>query len=400
MPHRKIMRNYEWTILELQIPLNAGTTESPHPEAAPDLETTLDFFYLNPTQEANIVGENLSGHIYPDEDFGKKAFLGKVPCEEVVEEFLLHCPLYDNVSKRWSNILNENIQYDSALYTPVYDIFNAVVTHFQYHGSRVLFDTPHKYLIPDEEITCNSETRCWKSSPEIMVLATASGEMVQPWETDYPHCIAPIEIQTQKNANRSLEENIIQIGIYARQCFIRQNNRKAVYSLLITEKNVQLFMFDRGGVYHSLEVDIHESATDFIRLILGVVSPNEDVVGYDSGVFWCGQSQRFIKTIDADGELEVYLLDSPTPVFSRGSIQGVSTCCWKGWGEGKEDVLVKDAWRLVTRRRTPETDFLTAAQGLVGVGQMISFEEGETISSLRGMDTEALPYNLKSKFRD
>ena len=34
--------------------------------------------------------------------------------------------------------------------------------------------------------------------------------------------------------------------------------------MIITEKYAQLYVFDRSGVYHSRNFDIHEQAADFV----------------------------------------------------------------------------------------------------------------------------------------
>ncbi|KDR85790.1 hypothetical protein GALMADRAFT_234869 [Galerina marginata CBS 339.88] len=335
----------------------------------------------------------------------KKAFVGRVPDESKVTEFLEHCSLYDNSAKRWRDIPDEKIQHENVLYSPIREILQAVVDYFGYSDSREVFDT-HKVQYPShrqEGSGNNDATKDLKSSPDIMIRARGSVSknfMFKPEplkRQDYTRGISPTEVKTQRN--RRLFDNICQTAVYARQCFIQQHNRKAVYCLIITEKIVQICMFDRSGVYHSVDINIHENAADFVRLILGVVSPDEEVVGFDTTVFWDKKTnERFLTTVNHRNEFVRYKLACTRPVFYRRAIVGRGTCCWKVMDAQGNLFIVKDAWR--SRGRVPEAEFIESVKGLVGVGQMVAFEDRDHISDLRGIEMATIPEDLKSAFRD
>jgi len=175
-----------------------------------------------------------------------------------------------------------------------------------------------------------------------------------------------------------------------------QSNRFFVYSMIITEKYAQLYLFDRSGGYYSHRVDIHANATDFVRFILGVTSPDDGVIGFDKQIYWEGK-QRVLKTINDKGVVEKYNLEDKK-LFYRRAIRGRGTCCWITQDGGGKLLIVKDAWR--SRERLPEWEFLKAAKGLKGVGQMVAYFPGAHVSDHRGLDVSTIPDDMQSCFRD
>ncbi|TEB22076.1 hypothetical protein FA13DRAFT_1799188 [Coprinellus micaceus] len=55
---------------------------------------------------------------------------------------------------------------------------------------------------------------------------------------------------------------------------------------MVTENHVCLVHYDRSGVYFSPLIDINKEKETFIRLILGVSSPDEKILGLDTSVQW------------------------------------------------------------------------------------------------------------------
>jgi hypothetical protein len=104
-------------------------------------------------------------------------------------------------------------------------------------------------------------------------------------------------------------------------------------------------------------------------------------LGYDTSIYWEGD-KRLLRTLDAAGEVVKYTICKGKPKFLRRAIRGRGTCCWKVRDADGNLLLVKEGWR--SKNRIAEVEFLKAAKGLRGVGQMIAFEEGENVSDLRG----------------
>ncbi|KAF6760758.1 hypothetical protein DFP72DRAFT_804790, partial [Ephemerocybe angulata] len=153
-----------------------------------------------------------------------------------------------------------------------------------------------------------------------------------------------------------------------------------VRSLIVTESHVRLVHVDRGGTYLTPPINIHDNPHTFIRLVLGISSTSEDVLGIDTSVQWSvdpetgRKSSGTLKTVDGDGKAVVFDLTKDNAPFCRPEAVGRGTVCWYGThpDTGKH-VLIKDAWR--TEDNALEALFLGKARGLDGVVQMLSHED-------------------------
>ncbi|KIM49614.1 hypothetical protein M413DRAFT_35636, partial [Hebeloma cylindrosporum] len=344
----------------------------------------------------------LEGHMYRDESFGKNAFVGKVAPDKDIEKFLLECDLYDSDACRWRDVPEKPL-YESELYDPFCDVFEAAIGHF-YPASdsnpptRIVLDSHDKQL---QHRLGPEDGRIGSSSPDFMIQGSGRNFPPPPRKTKknlrrtaYAFCATPLEIK--RVSQNVFEANMVQIAVYARECFVVQSNRFFVYSMIITEKYAQLYLFDRSGGHYSHRVDIHANATDFVRFMLGVASPDDAVIGFDTQIYWEGK-QRVLETINDQGIVEKYNLEDKK-LFYRRAIRGRGTCCWiTKDGRGKV-LIVKDAWR--SRERLPEWKFLKAAKGLTGVGQMVAYFPGAHVSDHRGLDITTIPDDMKSYFWD
>ena len=147
--------------------------------------------------------------------------------------------------------------------------------------------------------------------------------------------------------------------------------------MIVTERQAQLFHFDRSGCQYTPSLDINEDPHTFIRLVLGLSSPNEVDIGLDASIQWRIENGRKVggtlTTRAADFTEKVYPLIYVDPFFSRSHIHGRGTTCWIVSDPATgEMLLVKDSWR--SDDRTPEYVYLQDALGVPGVAQMVSCE--------------------------
>ncbi|EDR03777.1 uncharacterized protein LACBIDRAFT_306820 [Laccaria bicolor S238N-H82] len=147
--------------------------------------------------------------------------------------------------------LSDNIWVDNI----TLDTFDVLIS-----GSGLVEDTtPH-----DTHATKLShiDSTTLSTSPDILISGSGVGfwpnsKLVQSLnlsskaskKSTYRGCASPLEIKTEKTY--SFWDNLIQIAVYARQCFIQQESRFFVYSAILTETFIQLFQFDRAGVMYS-----------------------------------------------------------------------------------------------------------------------------------------------------
>ncbi|KAF6760718.1 hypothetical protein DFP72DRAFT_756880, partial [Ephemerocybe angulata] len=184
-----------------------------------------------------------------------------------------------------------------------------------------------------------------------------------------------------------------------------QPNRNFIRTLLVTERSFRLVHYDRSGFYVSQLMDIHQNAHTFIRIVLGLSSRREAVLGFDTSIQWrCDpetgrKSEGTLETVDADGQPILYKLKMDRPPFVRTGLCGRGTTCWYATHpQTGEDVLVKDAWR--EDGKASEYAYLTAAQSVEGVVQMISFQDlcAET-KAYRPEDFASMGYVSRTKSR-
>ncbi|KAF5340959.1 hypothetical protein D9611_006034 [Ephemerocybe angulata] len=197
----------------------------------------------------------------------------------------------------------------------------------------------------------------------------------------YSNIASVIDVKAGPNVLGKLDATLIAgVTAHSEHIFTHQPNRNFVRSLIITESNVRLVHFDRSGAYVTSPINIHEHPTTFVQLVLGVASTDEDTLGLDTTVQWVTnpttgrKSSGTVKTVDDRGRDTVYELRVDVPPFVRPSIAGRGTTCWHAVHPitGKK-VIIKDAWR--TADQTPESEYLTAARGIDGIVQMLSYQD-------------------------
>ncbi|TEB22105.1 hypothetical protein FA13DRAFT_1741292 [Coprinellus micaceus] len=126
----------------------------------------------------------------------------------------------------------------------------------------------------------------------------------------------------------------------------------------MSEKEVRLTHYDRSGAY--------VTPLSFVRLILGLVSPSEEVLGLDTSVQWVLDETTGRKVSGTARRMYqrkvTYDLDMNEPPIVRPAIRGHGIA-----------VLIKDSWRA--GGRVSEVDPLRTARGIPGVVEMLAYQD-------------------------
>ncbi|KAJ2914322.1 hypothetical protein MD484_g6094, partial [Candolleomyces efflorescens] len=305
--------------------------------------------------------------------------------DEEIEVFLRETEVYDWENKRW--LLPESIKglKENELQKPLVKLLNAVLAHFWSQefalGLRKVIDT-HTTPLPHKEVV---ETD-YKSRPDCSVKAEGPSFQLPHMETTenigYSNMASFFEFKVEAKRLGFVKE-LLQVAAYVRQMFIQQPNRQFVRALLVSEQRFTLFHFDRSGVQHSQQFELSDDSTRsqylFVRLVVGLCSPHESDLGFDSSIQWKIENGRKVsgtlKTCGGDdhGEMTYNLVDID-PIWSSFNIRGSCTRYWRVVDpQSGEKRLVKDSWR--SEERVSEQTFLDHAKDLPGVVEMIYCED-------------------------
>lgn len=224
--------------------------------------------------------------------------------------------------------------------------------------------------------------------------------------TNIASCIE-IQVEGEKSP---VSEQLAQVAIHARhvqpafstslninqqtrQLFIQQPNRRFVRTPVLTGHHLRLFHFDRRD---TPLLDFHEDPHTFVRLVLGLSSPNEGDIGLDTSIQWnIVNGRKTTGTITVrgdDGRDIVYPLLDVNPSFRRPTIRGRCTTCWRVFDPvTSEELLIKDSWK--TDDKNSAHVCLQGALGIPGVVRMVSCQpdRGQT-RDLRGFGDHLAPH--------
>ncbi|KAJ2915889.1 hypothetical protein MD484_g4501, partial [Candolleomyces efflorescens] len=318
--------------------------------------------------------------------------------DERIDEFFQKSPsVWDQANHCWVGFDNlSRLKAGADLTDIVFNIVNAVIGEWGLSNrdgdSRRVRKASDLKLYHRDELRglINNDY----SNPSLVIEAQGPSFGLPPKVTDLPGSFPPEPdakigfatittcIAVQMLASQLSPQAIKQQhAVYARQFFIQQPHRRFVRTLNVTEHAVRFFHFDRSGVHDEVFLDWEDTNPyEFVRLLLGVCSLDEEGLGFDTTIAWSIDStgRKASGTLTARDEekntTKEYELLSLQPLFQSSSLFGRGTVCWVVRDpETGEELLVKDCWR--GERGKAEHENLAIAKGLPGVVQMISYED-------------------------
>ncbi|KAJ3504523.1 hypothetical protein NMY22_g17897 [Coprinellus aureogranulatus] len=174
----------------------------------------------------------------------------------------------------------------------------------------------------------------------------------------------------------SAKDDALEMEMYAREIFAMQPNRIYVRSLALTQAHARLIHFDRTGTQVTPLLDIHHYPATFVRLIVGLASVDERVLGLDDSIRWTivdgKKTEGTLTTTGPTGEVKTYPVIEHIP-NPRETIRGRGTTCWRVRDpDTHKELVVKDSW--LPDNHPPEHEFLELVKGVPGVVEMVSCE--------------------------
>ncbi|TFK23561.1 hypothetical protein FA15DRAFT_567536, partial [Coprinopsis marcescibilis] len=171
-------------------------------------------------------------------------------------------------------------------------------------------------------------------------------------------------------------------------------------SLILSETRVQQYQYDRAGVVHSDLFDFHKDPVPFVKLILGLISSDPDMAGFDKTITWkqvnngMGQMKAVgqLRTVDDKKNPVTYDIIGNQPSFIREGLVGKATVTWDVRDKAGNEYVVKDSWRAnlghcpEEEQRAKEHELLASAKGVVRVGQIFAHEDLCSVMDFRPRD--------------
>ncbi|KAJ2922033.1 hypothetical protein H1R20_g15067, partial [Candolleomyces eurysporus] len=320
-----------------------------------------------------------------DEGAWAKSLYTHLVSNASIDEFFAESGLYNARTRRWSTIPESTSDLEEGdLYKPFVDISNAILRKFVLTESeegellREAIDTHDTNIPHHEEVKTTLVSR-----PDVSIRGQGSSFQVPEANREgtapkvgFSNMSSFEEMKVEKS-NVSATAQGLQVAVYVRQIFIHQPNRRYVRVLILTETNLRLFHFDRSGGLYTPYINIHQDPYTFIRLVVGLNSLDESVLGFDMSIQWRIEGGRKIdgtlKTRREDDTTIIYNLSKVDPIITFFDISGRGTQWWSVSDPITGDqLLIKDCWKA--EDRVSEYKHLKKTRGLPGVAQMLSFE--------------------------
>lgn len=182
---------------------------------------------------------------------------------------------------------------------------------------------------------------------------------------------------------------LLQLTRYVRGVFADQPTRRFVHAFSLCASNMELWVFDRSGLYSSGLFNIHDEPDKFARALVGYATMSDDAMGLDTFI-QREKGYRYATLEDANGnETRVRLeelLVRQSAIVCRG------TTCYRT----RNGHVAKFSW--ASDKRKPEVEYLKLAEekGVKGVARVVAHRQITAIAQMR----KGLEFLKPHRFRD
>ncbi|TEB22251.1 hypothetical protein FA13DRAFT_1716263 [Coprinellus micaceus] len=165
-------------------------------------------------------------------------------------------------------------------------------------------------------------------------------------------CMATYFTVKLESNTGSAEEQVDEMETYARFSVI--NPTISLFTRWCSESHAHVVHFDHAGAEITPPFDIHWHPATLVRLVAGLCSADERILGFDKSIQWTmvyhKKAKGTVTTTGPNGDLKTYpiLKQIRTP---WNNIQGHATTCWLAHHpDTLKDLVIKDVWHLENLR--------------------------------------------------
>lgn len=191
----------------------------------------------------------------------------------------------------------------------------------------------------------------------------------------YKHVLVVGELK-ESNDTGGFKATLLRLARYVRGVFADQPTRRFLHGFTMCASVMEVWIFDRSGLYSSGPFDIHDEPERFARAFVGYATMDDDAMGLDAFIER-EAAHRHVTLDDASGKQVSIKLQNA--IVRHKAIVSRGTTCYTT----ENSHVAKFAW--APDKRKPEVQHLKLAQerGVRGVARMVAHRQITSIAALR-----------------
>jgi len=200
----------------------------------------------------------------------------------------------------------------------------------------------------------------------------------------------------QTKIRRMETEELVRFCGHAREVFASQPTRRFLHGFIIRASLMELWVFDRSGLYSSEQFDIHQDPHRFLTIMVGYTLMSDEELGLDTYIK-TDKIGKYIEPKQDGGKVYERLYLEDKPIASQRAIIYRGTACYRAKRKKVKhwEHVVKFAWRSSLRRAEGDILQLAKQRGVWGIADLSYHYDLEEIASLR----EGLQFRKPKAFR-
>ena len=183
-----------------------------------------------------------------------------------------------------------------------------------------------------------------------------------------------------KKSHNTREVNavILQLTRYVRGIFADQPLRRFVHAFTLCGTTMELWIYDRSGLYSSGEFNIHKEPDKFACALVAYTTMDNGMMGLDMCVE-LNDDCRYVMAKDAEGKEHQVEINKNKLLIRQRAVVCRGTTCYI-----TRDGVAKFSWRSAARQSSEVQQLkLAEARGVEGVAMVVAHREITSIADLR-----------------
>lgn len=170
----------------------------------------------------------------------------------------------------------------------------------------------------------------------------------------------------------------------AQEVFSRQPTRLFLHGFYIRGSMMELWVFDRSGVYSAAVFDIRKNPERFLNVMVSYRLMGDEELGMNS-LFREDEAGKYITMRAEDKKVGARLYLEPRPIAISQDIVGEGTTCYraKRLNSNGPEFIVKLKWRLATKRPEEKLLKLVQERRVSGVVRFLGHQDLDSTGGLR-----------------